>query len=64
MTSPIVLKVVFGFFVLIGIGLTIDVILAIIYWDRWQMLFKKNLSEVPWILKDILYLFIIIIVLL
>lgn len=41
------------FIIILSLGLLIDFILAIIYWDKWPKFFRSNLSKVSWSFKDV-----------
>lgn len=45
--------IVLAFFVVLGIGLLIDIVLAVVYWDRWPGFFRGNLGKVPWFFRDV-----------
>lgn len=46
--------IVLAFFIVLGLGLLIDIVLVTIYWEKWPRLFRKNLANVPWFFKDVL----------
>ena len=47
--------------VILGLGLLIDIVLAAIYWDKWARFFRENLTKVPWFLKDVLKICLILV---
>lgn len=42
------------FLIILSLGLLIDIILAVIYWEKWPGLFRSSLAKVPWYFKDVL----------
>lgn len=46
--------IVAGFIIVLGAGLFVDIVLAVIYCEKWRGFFKANLVNVPWFFRDLL----------
>lgn len=44
----------FVIFIILGIGILIDIILITLYWEKLPKIFKKSLDTVPWFIRDVL----------
>lgn len=53
--------VALGFIIILGLGLLIDIVLAVLYWEEWPRFFRVGLASVPWYFKDLLKICIVLI---
>lgn len=54
MISPILsFWISFVIFIILGIGLLVDIVLVTLYWEKLPRIFKKKLAPVPWLMMDV-----------